>query len=194
LLPNSCERMSVNTYPTWSGVDDDSMRTRSFQFLALGTLAAEAVAKYRNSSGIELFVREASDLPVIMPNPYRHQTKGEMAKPHATWSPFRSLAAATVSCGKWKRRNQQCGRCVPCLIRRASLHAAQIVDDTDYQYSDLMSVMGDEEGRDDLVAVQSAILREPLRERRPPTHGPRRQGRLCCRRAAWHGRAALLSL
>jgi hypothetical protein len=26
LLPRSCERMAVNTYPTWSGVDDDSMR------------------------------------------------------------------------------------------------------------------------------------------------------------------------
>jgi hypothetical protein len=195
LLPAPCQRMSVNTYPTWSGADDDSMRTRSFQFLALGVLAAEAVGSYRGSKGLELFVCEnglialnppltprrmgshstrtahphflksvqnmldAVGVPVRVSNPYRHRTKGEMALPHAGSSNFRAFAAATVSCGKWKRRNQQCGRCVPCLIRRASLHAAGVVDDTDYQYPDLQSVMNDEEGRDDLVAVQAALIR-----------------------------------
>jgi hypothetical protein len=95
-------------------------------------------------------ILSASGLPIIIANPYRHQTKGEMAKPHAAEANFRNLAATTISCGKWKRRNQQCGRCVPCLIRRASLHAAHVLDDTDYQYPDLTSVMDDEEGRDDL--------------------------------------------
>jgi hypothetical protein len=187
--------MSVNTYPTWSGADDDSMRTRSFQFLALGVMAAEAVASYRGSNAIDLVVCEnglialnppltprrigshstrtahphflrgvqnildALGLPVRVSNPYRHLTKGEMALPHAGRPDFRAFAAATVSCGKWKRRNQQCGRCVPCLIRRASLHAGGVVDDTDYQYPDLHSVMNDEEGRDDLIAVQAALIR-----------------------------------
>jgi hypothetical protein len=58
LLPALCERMSANTYPTWAGADDDSMRTRSFQFLALGVLAAEAIATYRQSARIELLVCE----------------------------------------------------------------------------------------------------------------------------------------
>jgi hypothetical protein len=200
LLPARCERMSVNTYPTWAGPDDDSMRTRSFQFLALGVLAAEAIAKYQRLARSELLVCEnglialnppltprrmgshstrtthpyflqafqeiiiSAGLPVSVSNPYRLYTKAEMALPHAEQTSFRSFASTTVSCGKWKRRNQQCGRCVPCLIRRASLHAASIADDTDYQFPDLQSVMGDEEGRDDLIAVQAAILRGPIGE------------------------------
>jgi hypothetical protein len=195
LLPSQCQRVSVNTYPTWGGADDDSMRTRSFQFLALGTVAAEAVAAYRGASKAKLYVCEnglialnppltprrmgshstrtahphflegiqslldALHLPVQIINPYRHLTKGEMMLPYASDPNFRTFASSTVSCGKWKRRNQQCGRCVPCLIRRASLHAAAVVDDTDYQFPDLHAVMGDEEGRDDLVAVQAALVR-----------------------------------
>ena len=208
LLPALCERMSVNTYPTWAGPDDDSMRTRSFQFLALGALAAEAIAKYRQSARLELLVCEnglialnppltprrmgshstrtahpyflrafqdildAVGLPITVTNPYRHRTKGEMATPHAAQTDFRSLASTTVSCGKWKRRNQQCGRCVPCLIRRASLYAAGVTDDTDYQYPDLQSVMSDEEGRDDLIAVQAALLRSPMSELQVMKAGP----------------------
>ncbi|MTD93923.1 hypothetical protein GIW81_06185 [Hyphomicrobium sp. xq] len=195
LLPSHCQRVSVNTYPTWSGADDDSMRTRSFQFLALGTVAAEAVAAYRGGPKAELYVCEnglialnppltprrmgshstrtahphflesiqslldALHVPIQIVNPYRHRTKGEMALPYANDPNFRAFASSTVSCGKWKRRNQQCGRCVPCLIRRASLHAAAVVDDTDYQFPDLRAVMDDEEGRDDLVAVQAALIR-----------------------------------
>ena len=195
LLPTSCQRMSVNTYPTWSGGDDDSMRTRSFQFLALGALAAQVMSVYRNLQSVELFVCEnglialnppltprrmgshstrtahpyfldgirslwnTAGVPALIRNPYEHMTKGEMAATIAKTPKFNTFAAETVSCGKWKRRNQQCGRCVPCLIRRASLHAAHVQDTTSYQSSDLHKVMTDEDGRDDLIAVQSAILR-----------------------------------
>jgi hypothetical protein len=208
MLPAQCQRMSVNTYPTWAGSDDDSMRTRSFQFLALGALAAEAVARYRSSKNVDLLVCEnglialnppltprrmgshstrtahphflervqtildAVGLPVRISNPYRFHTKGEMALKHAANETFRAFAAATVSCGKWKRRNQQCGRCVPCLIRRASLHAAAVADDTDYQYPDLQAVMSDEEGRDDLIAVQAALIRGGDLERQIMNAGP----------------------
>ena len=58
LLPMECERMSVNSYPTWAGADDDSQRTRSFQFLALGALAAEAIARYRKLPKSNLLIGE----------------------------------------------------------------------------------------------------------------------------------------
>ncbi|MEH2595064.1 hypothetical protein V1278_001977 [Bradyrhizobium sp. AZCC 1577] len=208
LLPSTCERMSVNSYPTWAGADDDSQRTRSFQFLALGTLAAEAVARYRRVQKADLFVCEnglialnppltprrmgshstrtahphflgsvqalldGAGIPVAVSNPYRHATKGEMAAPHAAQKAFSQFASETVSCGKWKRRNQQCGRCVPCLIRRASLYAAGVVDGTDYQYPDLQVVMTDEDGRDDLIAVQAALIRGGNAERHVMSAGP----------------------
>jgi hypothetical protein len=208
LLPNACERMSVNSYPTWAGADDDSQRTRSFQFLALGALAAEAVAHYRRVPKADLFVCEnglialnppltprrmgshstrtahphflgsvqalldGAGIPIAVSNPYRYHTKGEMAAPHAAQSAFSKFAAETVSCGKWKRRNQQCGRCVPCLIRRASLYAAGVPDGTDYQYPDLQAVMTDEGGRDDLIAVQAALIRGGDAERHVMNAGP----------------------
>lgn len=208
LLPSRCERMSINTYPTWAGADDDSQRTRSFQFLALGALAAEAVARYRKLPKADLFVCENGlialnppltprrmgshstrtahphflgsiqalfdglDIPVTVSNPYRHRTKGEMATPHTMQGAFSQFAMETVSCGKWKRRNQQCGRCVPCLIRRASLHAAGVPDGTDYQYPDLQAVMTDEDGRDDLLAVQAALIRGGSFERNIMNAGP----------------------
>jgi hypothetical protein len=208
LLPSSCERISVNSYPTWAGADDDSQRTRSFQFLALGTLAAEAVARYRRLQKANLFVCEnglialnppltprrmgshstrtahphflgsvqalldTAGIPVAVSNPYAFATKGEMAAPHAAQKGFSQFANASVSCGKWKRRNQQCGRCVPCLIRRASLHAAGVSDSTDYQYPDLQAVMTDEDGRDDLIAVQAALIRGGNMERHLMSAGP----------------------
>jgi hypothetical protein len=208
LLPGVCERMSVNSYPTWAGADDDSQRTRSFQFLALGTLAAEAVARYRRLPKANLFVCEnglialnppltprrmgshstrtahphflgsvqtlldGAGIPVEISNPYRHVTKGEMAASHAARDWFPRFATETVSCGKWKRRNQQCGRCVPCLIRRASFHAAGVPDGTDYQYPDLHVVMTDEGGRDDLIAVQAALVRGGNTERHVMNAGP----------------------
>jgi hypothetical protein len=195
LLPSKCQRVSVNTYPTWSGADDDSMRTRSLQFLALGTLLAQAIAAFRGLQTVELFVCENglialnppltprrlglhstrtahpfflesirsilvdAGLPVSIINPYEFRTKGEMAAAHRPTPNFQTFVEQTVSCGKWKRENQQCGRCVPCLIRRASLHAAGIPDRTSYQSPHLPQVLSDEARRDDLIAVQSAILR-----------------------------------
>lgn len=208
MLPKPCERMSVNTYPTWAGADDDSQRTRSFQFLALGALASEAVARYRKLATADLFVCENGlialnppltprrigshstrtahphflssvqalfdrvGIPVAVSNPYRYQTKGEMAAAHASQRDFSNFATETVSCGKWKRRNQQCGRCVPCLIRRASFHAAGVADGTDYQYPDLKAVMTDEDGRDDLIAVQASLTRGGDVERHVMGAGP----------------------
>lgn len=69
LLPSACERMSVNSYPTWAGADEDSQRTRSFQFLALGVLAAEAVTRYRRVSKADLFVCENGLIALNPPLP-----------------------------------------------------------------------------------------------------------------------------
>jgi hypothetical protein len=208
LLPNACERMSVNTYPTGAGVDDDSMRTRSFQFLALGSLAAQAVATYRGSEAVDLYVCENGlialnppltprrmgshstrtahpyflncvqtllnelGMPVRIVNPYQHATKGEMVARHYSRKGFEAFATETVSCGKWKRRNEQCGRCVPCLIRRASLFGGNVSDETTYTYADLRQVLQNEDGRDDLVSVQAAIVRSTPVERWVLQAGP----------------------
>jgi hypothetical protein len=198
-LPADCQRFSFNSYPTWSGVDDDSMRTRSFQFIAVAALAAEAISQFRNGKVIDLYLCEngfialnppltvrrigslstrtahphflagvsalfeGAGLPVRIVNPYRHSTKGEMLAAHVKRPDIDGLVADSVSCGKWKRKNQQCGRCLPCLIRRASIHAAGLTDTTAYQTQNLPDVMQHQENRDDLIAVQSALRRRSKR-------------------------------
>src|SRR5690606_27268549 len=82
-------------------------------------------------------------IPVQMTNRYALKTKGEMVTCYADQATLSAVAPLTVSCGKWKRTGLQCGRCVPCLIRRASFHAAAMVDRTPYDPSgqNLASVM-----------------------------------------------------
>lgn len=109
-------------------------------------------------SEIQGIVR-AVGLPVRLVNPLRHQTKGTMVRRYASDASFPELASKTVSCGKWKRDGVQCGRCVPCLIRRASFFAAGLDDATPYRSEDLREVLGDERYRDDLVSVMRAIGR-----------------------------------
>jgi hypothetical protein len=68
---------------------------------------------------------DAVGLSVRLINPYGWSTKGEMLA-NCTHPLIAKLAPLSYSCGKGKRLNKQCGRCVPCLIRRASfLHAGQ---------------------------------------------------------------------
>ena len=65
-----------------------------------------------------------------------------------------SVIDRTISCGKFRRINQQCGRCVPCIIRRAAYHAASIPDRTRYKYSNLAHVRDD-----DILSFQAALVR-----------------------------------
>jgi hypothetical protein len=65
------------------------------------------------------------------------------------------LAAASYSCGKGKRINRQCGRCVPCLIRRAAFHGAGVADGTAYKWPDLRQAAS----ADDVLATRTAVAR-----------------------------------
>jgi 7-cyano-7-deazaguanine synthase in queuosine biosynthesis len=127
---------------------------------------------------------DAVGLPVAIANPLRHETKGEMVTRHAGDPTFVAQAVRTVSCGKWKRDGRQCGRCVPCLIRRASFHAAEIPDTTGYRSTALGPVLRDADLRDDLAAVLAATRRARVAAMEPwvlqagplPDAGPERDG------------------
>lgn len=98
-------------------------------------------------------------IPVAIDNPYRFKTKGEMIRDCVDPQTLRRIAGTTVSCGKWKRAGRQCGRCVPCLIRRSAFYAAGWVDGTDYRYPNLAKVLDDENERDDLLAMMVAVIK-----------------------------------
>jgi hypothetical protein len=82
-------------------------------------------------------VLERVGLTVPLQNPYRWLTKGEMLEGCLDASLIERLATRSYSCGKGKRLNQHCGRCVPCLIRRAAFHHANVSDTTTYYAADL---------------------------------------------------------
>lgn len=171
--------------------NDVQMRTRSFNFLAMGALVASSLALKNGAESVPLYVPEngliainppltnrrigalstrtthphylrliqslleGTGLPVVLENPFAHRTKGEMITECLDKVRLRVIADRTVSCGKWKRTGIQCGRCVPCLIRRASFHAAGWADQTEYAPSgdDLRQVLAHGNERDDLMAM-----------------------------------------
>jgi hypothetical protein len=71
---------------------------------------------------------------VQLKNMYQHMTKGEMFKDCKVPASLRKLLAQSMSCGKSGRINQHCGRCVPCIIRRAAFKKSGILDSTEYKY------------------------------------------------------------
>jgi len=91
--------------------------------------------------------------------PYRFKTKGEMMQECLDQDLLQKWAADSTSCGRFRTYNRQhCGRCVPCLIRRAAFLAWKPDGDTtSYRFE---SVVGsDKSGApDDPMAVALAIL------------------------------------
>lgn len=64
-------------------------------------------------------------------NPLRNKTKGEVLTACRNQALLARIARSAVSCAKrghkmhWTRRNAtSCGRCMPCIYRRAAMHAA----------------------------------------------------------------------
>lgn len=98
-------------------------------------------------------------IPVSIINPHRHQTKGEMLLRHASEPRISQFASSTISCGKWKRSGMQCGRCLPCMIRRASFHRASVADATRYSTPRLRQALLSETLREDVLSVHVALQR-----------------------------------
>jgi len=177
---------------------DVQMRTRSFNFLAMGVLMASSLAAPAKNRRT-LFVPENGlialnppltprrigalstrtthpyylhlmqsvldrvGLLVDIENPYAAKSKGEMMKACLDQARLAAIVDRTVSCGKWKRKRTQCGRCVPCLIRRAAYHGSGMKDNTHYQPEgqDLQDFLEHGNDSDDLMAMLLAVRRLP---------------------------------
>jgi len=199
-LKGKISRLSINAYPrrppqSRKDSTDISMRTRSFNFFALGVIGGCALSKINKLKQVELFVPEngfislnapltsrrigslstktthpyyvqsvqslfeATKINVTLVNPYQFKTKGEMLKECADQKTLREVVQETVSCSNWKRKGKQCGRCVPCIIRRAAFASMGFCESNVYLYENLTTVLKDEKNRDDLFALISAINR-----------------------------------
>jgi 7-cyano-7-deazaguanine synthase in queuosine biosynthesis len=99
---------------------------------------------------------DAAGLRVRIVNPYRFKTKGEMLRECRDQALLEAHAYETTSCGRFKQFGyNHCGRCVPCLVRRAAFYSWKREDLTYYKYGNLALSDGDHAGFDD---VRSALL------------------------------------
>lgn len=94
-------------------------------------------------------------------NPYQFSTKGEMVKACSDKSLLKKIVSDTVSCSHWKRKNKQCGYCVPCMIRRASLLKGKVIEKNDYHHGGYKTLRGFVKNRrdlsDDVISVMMAL-------------------------------------
>ena len=103
--------------------------------------------------------------PIV--NPYAYKTKGEMVAECRVPSLIRSTHAMTVSCAKsghtywWHNRQAgACGRCVPCLFRRAALSIAGM-DTQPYGFDVLSDGMNIETYGVDFCTLLAFLHRNP---------------------------------
>lgn len=99
----------------------------------------------------------AAGLHVKLLNPYQFKTKGQMLAECKKQKILDKLAGSTMSCGRSARINMHCGRCVPCLIRRAAFYRWNRADPTAYKYKDLSRRGSDYRAFDDVRAAAMAV-------------------------------------
>ncbi|WP_099607690.1 Qat anti-phage system QueC-like protein QatC [Vibrio coralliilyticus] len=136
-----CENGFISINPPLTQIRLGSLSTRTTHPVVL-SLFQEIL----NDAGIR----------VLVENPYKHKTKGEMLRECADQSKLKQLAPDTTSCGRYLiHGHQHCGRCVPCMVRRAAFNAWNQKDLTIYKYHNLGIKNDEHSGYDD---VRSALI------------------------------------
>ena len=100
----------------------------------------------------------AAELNITITNPYQFRSKGEMFQDCRDQELLKKMASVSTSCSRYERHGMQhCGRCVPCLIRRAAFHRWGQTDTTTYKYEDLSAPNGHHPSFDDVRCAAMAI-------------------------------------
>lgn len=101
---------------------------------------------------------DTAGLRVRFVNPYQLKTKGELFRDCQNQKLLKEYVCQSTSCGRFARMGfMHCGRCVPCIIRRAALHAWGIRDSTAYRYQDLSIKDEDHRNFDDVRSACFAV-------------------------------------
>ena len=127
-----------------------------------GTLSTRTTHPHFIDSIQDIF--DQIGIPCKIVNPYQFKTKGQMAAECQNRQLLAKIADNTVSCSHWKRKKMQCGICVPCIIRRAALHAGRINDNSSYCCDPITGVLNQPNRRDDLQALRIAVTQKTTRE------------------------------
>jgi len=118
-----CENGFIGINPPLTGARVGSLSTRTTHPVVLSLMQD---------------LLNAAGLAVEISNPHRLTTKGEMLAACKDQALLDDLASMSTSCGRFKQFGyKHCGRCVPCLIRRAAFLRAGRPDKTKYKYENL---------------------------------------------------------
>jgi 7-cyano-7-deazaguanine synthase in queuosine biosynthesis len=138
-----CENGFISINPPLTGARLGSLSTRTTHPVFLGLLQR---------------LLDAAGLRVRMENPYQLKTKGEMLGECKNKTLLRAHAAETTSCGRFRKFGYtHCGRCMPCLVRRAAFRGAGMKDKTEYKYANLGRDDEDYASFDDVRSVAMAL-------------------------------------
>lgn len=98
-------------------------------------------------------------LDIQLINPYQFMTKGEMVLNCKDSKLLRRYISSTTSCSRYLTYGyMHCGRCVPCLVRRAAFKAGGITDRTQKYFVQRIAKGGIEKDANDISAVAMACL------------------------------------
>lgn len=104
---------------------------------------------------------ESAGFNLDLQNRYRLFTKGEMLANCRDQQLLGQLAHTSTSCGRFLHYNyNHCGRCVPCLVRRAAFLSWGKKDETSYLFEDLGKNDENHAGFDDVRAAAMACLEQ----------------------------------
>ena len=100
---------------------------------------------------------DAVGVDVCLSMPYRFMSKGEMLQECADQSLLAKYACDSTSCGRFRTYNRtHCGRCVPCMVRKAAILHWGHADTTKYKFMNLSN--SGKADADDPLAVACAVL------------------------------------
>ena len=95
-------------------------------------------------------VLDGLDVPVRLELPYQFKPKGQMLNECLNQPLLQQLAADSTSCGRFRTYNRKhCGRCVPCMIRKAAFIAWDPARDTTGVRTPSLANAGKASGPDD---------------------------------------------
>ncbi|WP_240161134.1 Qat anti-phage system QueC-like protein QatC [Burkholderia sp. Ax-1719] len=158
--------LASTTLPAWQAGDTTELVIPENGFISLNiALNAGRFGSYSTKTTHPTFldgIQQAFDavgLRVRLTRPYQFATKGELLRNCSDGTQLVELARHSTSCGRFGYYNYtHCGRCVPCLVRRASFLQAGIADPTSrYIFPDLATA-GRERGPNDIGSVAAAYV------------------------------------
>lgn len=98
-------------------------------------------------------------LDVQLVNPYQFMTKGQMIKNCENPCLLKRYLSTSTSCSRYLTYGyKHCGRCVPCLVRRAAFMAGGVPDKTKEYFVKKIAKGGIEKEANDISAVAMACL------------------------------------